>query len=69
MGITPHGKSSLFKKFQLFFKNLPFIFWPHCAAHGILDQQGFEPTSPTLEVWSVNNWITREVPDFSFTNV
>ena len=35
------GSRHFFLKFQLFFKNLPFIFWPHCAAHGILDQQGF----------------------------
>ena len=43
---------------------LPFsIFWLHQAAHGILDPwPGIEPMPPTMQVWSLNHWITREVP-------
>ena len=40
-----------------------FFFWPHCMACGILvPSPGIEPTSPALEVWSLNHWTTREVP-------
>ena len=38
-------------------------FWPHCAARGILvPWPGIEPMAPAVEAWSLNHWITREVP-------
>ena len=35
------------------------ILWPHPTAYRILVPQ---PTSPAMEVWSLNHWTTREVP-------
>ena len=34
------------------------IFWPHLTAYRILFPQ---PTSPAMEVWSLDHWTTREV--------
>lgn len=34
------------------------IFWPHLTAYRILFPQ---PTSPAMEVWSLDRWTTREV--------
>ena len=44
-----------------------FLFWLHHAACGILvPWPGVEPApAPTaVEVWSLNHWISREVPEF-----
>ena len=39
------------------------IFWPHCAACGILvPQLGIEATPPAVEARSLNHWTAREVP-------
>ena len=39
------------------------IFWPHCAACGILVlRPGLEPAPPAEEAQSLNHWTTREVP-------
>ena len=44
-----------------------FIFWLHCAACRILVlQPGIEPVPPTVEVWNINHWTTREVPKMFF---
>ena len=38
------------------------MFWPHCAACGILvPQPGIEPVPPAVEAWSPNHWTAREV--------
>ena len=38
------------------------VFWPHCAACGILvPQTDFKPVPPALAVQSINHWTTREV--------
>ena len=47
-----------------FLIHLYFLFWPHCAACRILvPQLGIEPMLPAVEVWSLNHWTAREVPD------
>ena len=41
------------------------FFWLHFTARGILALWwGIEPTSPALQVWSLNYWTTRELPLF-----
>ena len=41
---------------------LPFFFWPHHMACGILvPQPWIEPMASALEVRSLNHWATREV--------
>ena len=38
------------------------MFWLHCTACGILvPRPGIEHLPPTLKVWSLNSWTTREV--------
>ena len=56
----------LFRSF-IFFKDIIFffflIFWTCPVACRILvPQPGMGPTSPAVEVWSLNHWTTREVP-------
>ena len=47
----------LFLKLFLF----TYLFWPHCAACGILvPQPGIEPVPPAVEGWSPNLWTARE---------
>ena len=39
------------------------VFWPHCAACGILVlRPGIEPMPPAVEAWSSNHWTAREFP-------
>ena len=41
-----------------------FIYWPHLVACGILvPWPRIEPVPPALEVWSLNHWTAREVPE------
>ena len=43
------------------------FFWPHHRAYEILvPPPEIEPTSPTLEGWSLNYWSTKEVPTSLF---
>ena len=47
-----------------FFKQ---FFWPHSVTDKILvPQSGFKPVPPAVKAWSLNNWITREVPRVHF---
>ena len=63
--IVPPGKS----QHNCFYFYYFFIFWPHRAACGILvPQPGVRPGPPALEVWSLNHWTTREVPDLIVFN-
>lgn len=44
-----------------------FSFWLYCMACGIsAPQTGIEPVLPTVEAWSLNHWMTREVPGQCF---
>ena len=44
--------------------NIFFFFWPHRKACGILvPWPGIEPVPAALEVWSLNHWKAREVPE------
>ena len=39
-----------------------FCLWPHRVACGILlPRLGIEPLPPTVGIWSLNLWTTREV--------
>lgn len=44
--------------YMQFSKN--FFFWPHCSSMWDLPWPGIEPMTPTVGVWSLNNWTTRE---------
>ena len=47
--------------------SLVFVFWPHCWTRGILvPQPGTKPARPAVEVRSLNNWTSREVPHLVF---
>ena len=51
------------KHLFLVFCFLFLIFWPRCAACGILvPWSGLEPASPALGEQSLNHWTDREVP-------
>ena len=52
--------SWLFGVHQFFFKS--FNFFGHKACRILLPQPEIEPTPPALEAWSLNPWITKEVP-------
>ena len=40
-----------------------FMFWPYCAACGILvPRPVIKPVSPASEVWSLNHWTAGKVP-------
>ena len=56
--------TSDFYEFKLLYWGYFFkTFWLHHAACGILvPQPGMEPEPPAVEAWSLNCWITREVP-------
>ena len=32
----------------------------------LVPQPGIEPVPPAVEVWSLNHWTAREIPDFVF---
>ena len=52
-------KTRGFNRFFFFF-----IFWPHQEACGFLVPWPVsKPVCPALEVWSVNHWIAREIPN------
>ena len=38
---------------------------PHAACGILVPWPGIEPAPPTLEVWHLNHWATREVPVFA----
>ena len=39
-------------------------FFGHSTWHvGLVPQPGIKPESPVVEVWSLNHWTTREVPE------
>ena len=42
------------------------LFWSHRGMWDLSPRPGIEPTSPALEVQSLNHWTTREVPVFLF---
>ena len=43
-----------------------FILWPHQEACGFLVPWPVsKPVCPALEVWSVNHWIAREIPNIN----
>ena len=59
--VTHHLKGT---HFIFYFYFILFYFWPHCAACGILvSRPGIKPASPEVEVWSLNHWTAREVPN------
>ena len=51
-----HGSADIFKTLKKFF-------WPCHTACGILvPWPGIKSLSPAVEAWSLNHWMTREVP-------
>ena len=49
--------------FYWFFWGEGWYFWPHYVACGILvPEPGIEPVPPTVKVWIVDHWATRQVP-------
>ena len=49
--------------FYWFFWGEGWYFWPHCVGCGILvPEPGIEPVPPTVKMWIVDHWATRQVP-------
>ena len=50
-------------KKEVYYCRFLFLFLATPRHTGILvSQPGIEPTLPTMEVWSLNHWISREFP-------
>ena len=60
-----YSRINYFIKLMSFFKLI--FFWPHHMTWGILvPGLGIKPIPPALEVWSLNHWTAREVPNMFF---
>ena len=54
-------------QFKALFLGFCFLFLTHCKTCEILaPQQWIEPLPPAVEMWSLNHWTTREVPNQDF---
>ena len=62
----PKSRSKYFREVRwqawLFLLNLFFFWWGSMTFRILVSQPGIEPVSPAVEAWSLNHWITREVP-------
>ena len=55
---------------RFLFIYISFIFWPHCAIHGILvPKPGNKPMPSAVEAWGLNCWTAREVPRPPFKTI
>ena len=62
-----HAGFTLLQYLSLFKKVTFIYFCSFCATCGILaSRPGIKPVPSALEAWSLNHWVTREVPLFQY---